>query len=761
MVEINPHDFSIIALTNPKSGCGLGIEQVKLQVKNTGIVMTDSINYKYSINGGTYVNQMDTTKIQVGDTINFTFTQTADLHIDDSIYTFTIVGTRLYGSTLIKDSIIVPITNAKTISTFPYHEQFTAGANGWYAKGNLTPSLFTWALGNPHKTVINHGITPTDTVLWVTNLTGAPTAADNSSVISPCLDFVSGSLLHPMIEFDIWYELGSPLMPNTQLAKLEFSKDNGTTWKMVGYAGEPFNWYNSTSGWQGNTGNYVHVKHNLDSLIGINNGKIRITFINEYLPTTNPDGVAFGNIKIYEKPANDLATINITSPTHSCGLTSAETIIATVVNYGTADQSNFLVRYKLDNHPIITDTFVGMLTPVAGPTLFTFTVKGDFSAVGAHYLTVWTDLPTDADRSNDTAKTIIYNSPKITTFPWFNNFDTNTGYFMPKAFSSWQCGNPATAPKPIIDSASSAPRAWVTDTSANVPDGEKSYIISPCFDFTNLTNPTVEFDIWHDINAASFSSVKVMTSKNGGQTWQIVGANGGGTNWYNGTTLIIGWIGSSNGYKHASHQLDGLAGESNVNIGIFYIDSSMFIPQVSAGVAIDNFKVKDCPLPDASIVVGTITGADVPLTGNMTGQTSYIWYFGDGTTNTSQTNPTHHYAADGPYTVSLVAINACGKDSVTQQVNISWYSVDEYNSNFITCTPNPSNGNINISFNDASINKFSLKLYSVTGEMIYDKNFTNNGIFNNQFDFSYLSKGIYFLKLETQKQNYYKKLIIK
>jgi len=48
---------------------------------------------------------------------------------------------------------------------------------------------------------------------------------------------------------------------------------------------------------------------------------------------------------------------------------------------------------------------------------------------------------------------------------------------------------------------------------------------------------------------------------------------------------------------------------------------------------------------------------------------TYAWTFGDGDGSTA-TNPTHTYAADGTYTVRLIATNACGSDTTTQQVVI-------------------------------------------------------------------------------------------
>jgi len=64
-----------------------------------------------------------------------------------------------------------------------------------------------------------------------------------------------------------------------------------------------------------------------------------------------------------------------------------------------------------------------------------------------------------------------------------------------------------------------------------------------------------------------------------------------------------------------------------------------------------------------------ITSGTAPLTVNFTDQsennpTSWQWDFGDGKTIT-QSNPSHTYSADGPYTVSLTVSNEYGSDTKT------------------------------------------------------------------------------------------------
>ena len=52
------------------------------------------------------------------------------------------------------------------------------------------------------------------------------------------------------------------------------------------------------------------------------------------------------------------------------------------------------------------------------------------------------------------------------------------------------------------------------------------------------------------------------------------------------------------------------------------------------------------------------------------GATSYSWDFGDGQHST-EADPTHTYGADGVYTVTLTATNACGDAVVTHNVVIA------------------------------------------------------------------------------------------
>ena len=65
-----------------------------------------------------------------------------------------------------------------------------------------------------------------------------------------------------------------------------------------------------------------------------------------------------------------------------------------------------------------------------------------------------------------------------------------------------------------------------------------------------------------------------------------------------------------------------------------------------------------------------VNGAEVGFQSTSSGANGYIWNFGDGN-GSNAADPSHTYAADGAYVVTLVVSNACGADSVAYTVTIN------------------------------------------------------------------------------------------
>ncbi|MEQ1747303.1 MAG: PKD domain-containing protein [Saprospiraceae bacterium] len=71
----------------------------------------------------------------------------------------------------------------------------------------------------------------------------------------------------------------------------------------------------------------------------------------------------------------------------------------------------------------------------------------------------------------------------------------------------------------------------------------------------------------------------------------------------------------------------------------------------------------------SSSFTSTTTGASVSFQNTSTNSTTYHWNFGDNGEST-QEDPTHTYATDGTYTVTLTSSNSCGSSTSTQTVTI-------------------------------------------------------------------------------------------
>ncbi len=117
--------------------------------------------------------------------------------------------------------------------------------------------------------------------------------------------------------------------------------------------------------------------------------------------------------------------------------------------------------------------------------------------------------------------------------------------------------------------------------------------------------------------------------------------------------------------------------------------------------------VDPCVLPTAGFV-GSPTSGDYPLnvsfTNQSSGATSYSWTFGDGG-NSTATNPSHTYTAEGTYTVTLTATNSCGSDGETKTAYIT-VTTPPCDPPVAAFSGSPTSGDypLNVSFTDASTN---------------------------------------------------------
>lgn len=132
-------------------------------------------------------------------------------------------------------------------------------------------------------------------------------------------------------------------------------------------------------------------------------------FINELFGAGNVRQDVVGVFKLAPDTNNDVGVISVDAPVSASGLTNAETVTVTLFNFGLNDASNFDVNFQIDGGSVITETFTGTI-PSAGSAQYSFTATGDFSSVGTTYsVTACTALAGDENTANDCTSANVTN----------------------------------------------------------------------------------------------------------------------------------------------------------------------------------------------------------------------------------------------------------------------------------------------------------------------------------------------------------------
>ena len=290
---------------------------------------------------------------------------------------------------------------------------------------------------------------------------------------------------------------------------------------------------------------------------------------------------------------HDINVIAITAPINSCGLTNEEFISVLIANNGSNNETN--IPISLSNDGGLTWPINEVISSInAGDTIsYTFTQGIDMSIPQSYNIAIKVNLSTDENPVNDLKNTTIINYPYITNFPYIESFEANDGMWTSGGVSnSWQWGIPNGI---LINTASDGTHAWVTNLTGNYNTNEKSYVQSPCFDFSNLSDPWIYIDIWYECETG-WDGANLQYSTDLGNTWHTVG-NFGDANWYNMTNInslnTPGWSGNatfgSGGYITMHHSLLPAAGNSQVTFRINF--ASNMINNNFEGIAFDNIKI--------------------------------------------------------------------------------------------------------------------------------------------------------------------------
>jgi hypothetical protein len=292
--------------------------------------------------------------------------------------------------------------------------------------------------------------------------------------------------------------------------------------------------------------------------------------------------------------ANDVGVFEIFTPQTGCALGSSEIISISIANFGGLPQTLIPFNYGVNGIPASVNQPVdGVFTGVIGTDsieIAEFDERFDFSEPGEYTLQVWTEMPGDSVLTNDTTTITIISIPEITEYPYFDDFEPWFGGWTVASDGtgepSWQYGTPNGT---LLSEAVSGQNAWVTNLTGEYNTNEISYLVSPCLDFSSLTeDPQIAFNLFFETEACC-DEAWVEVSIDGGESWSKVGNAGSGVNWYNdpGNNWWDG-TGGFDGWSFAQNILTGTAGEPEVRVR--FVFSSDFSGQ-REGIGIDNFYI--------------------------------------------------------------------------------------------------------------------------------------------------------------------------
>jgi hypothetical protein len=244
------------------------------------------------------------------------------------------------------------------------------------------------------------------------------------------------------------------------------------------------------------------------------------------------NGVTMDNFRLYTV-TDDVAMLSVDSVFHyNCGLSTQVPLTVTIDNGVNNTIHNIALSYQIDTLPVVTEILDSL--PGNDTIQYTFNHRMDLSAHTAYQLSTWVYVATDTYRLNDSILNFtIRNQPVITAFPYLENFESGNGfYYSEGANDTWQYGTPAS---PNINHAASGTKAWKTNLAGNYKSNEFSFLYSPCFDISQMSHPTLSFNMAIDVEppGTSIFDRAYLEYSHDGHTWQKLGAQGQGTNWYN------------------------------------------------------------------------------------------------------------------------------------------------------------------------------------------------------------------------------------
>ena len=290
-------------------------------------------------------------------------------------------------------------------------------------------------------------------------------------------------------------------------------------------------------------------------------------------------------------PSDDVKLISIQES--GINIDCANTLIPQVEisNVGTNPITSVTFNYTIDNIPF-NYVWNGLIPSSANEIVALPAVA---LSRGIHNLSVTVTIPNDAYSDNNSGTKSFYFNDLGTigeVNPFTTSEDSLISYNDGGLGSQWVRGIRTSG---IMTSSGNT--VYTTNLTGNYPNNVKAYLVSQCYNLSNVVNPQISFAMKYDVEQ-NWDIVYVEYSTNFGGSWTVLGQMG--PTWYNSdrTPTTTGndcnncpgaqWTGTNSNLTTYSYPLNTLNTETNIIFRIvFHNDGSV----TKLGVNVDDFVI--------------------------------------------------------------------------------------------------------------------------------------------------------------------------
>lgn len=299
----------------------------------------------------------------------------------------------------------------------------------------------------------------------------------------------------------------------------------------------------------------------------------------------------------YVALATDARLVSVTDQEINCGLNTFSPSVR-VENSGTTTAITTVdVSYTIDGGAATTFTYNGNIAVGATQDI---PVPAITMTRGLHAVSFTITTPGDGSATNNTNGFAIrvneIGTPQVVND--FESVDDELNTYAEGIPQLWSRGTYSQAGS-VFQSTVLEGDVYATNLNGNHFQSTRSYLLSECYDLSQITNPQIVFDLAYDLEE-NFDILFVEYSTNGGSSWNLLGS-ASDPNWYNSdrTTASSGntdcfncpgaqWTGTNTTMQEYSYNLSALSSETSV---VFRFAMVADTNTNQAGPIIDNLVV--------------------------------------------------------------------------------------------------------------------------------------------------------------------------